>query len=202
MMISACHPSTRMRTCLLIHVNRCTSAVSLMIEAFLFFFFFEMQLKKLKQPQMIMTLWGYFTFCLYWQSPWVLLWLIRVLYTHKNTQMQPFQMIIRFCLCSLPTFIQKSLLFAPFHCSTPSVYPHYHSPCCSLSTFFHLIFSPAHCLSLVPLSRVSITVSLLQWVSAYSQQCCPPITCLLWHWYLWGHKRLHPTPNNVFRWLS
>lgn len=66
-----------------------------------------------------MTLWGYFTYCLYWQSPWVLLWLIRVLHTHKNTQMQPFQMIIRFCLCSLPTFIQKSPLFAPFHCSTP-----------------------------------------------------------------------------------
>lgn len=56
----------------------------------------------------------------------------------------------------------------------PSVYPHYHSPCCSLSTFFHLIFTPSNCISLSYIDRPVMGV-----YHPLSIAMCH----LLWHWY-------------------
>lgn len=82
----------------------------------------------------------------------VQLWLIHVFCAHSHTQTDrntQMEMIIRLCLCSLPTFIRKSLLFAPFHCSAPPVYSHFPF---TLS-YFHFIPLLPHCWTCIVLSR-------------------------------------------------
>lgn len=105
--------------------------------------------------------------------------------TH-HTHTQSFQMLILFVTAFYPLSSGNPCLFAPIHCPSPSVYPHYRSllplPCRTRSTFFHLTFSPSHCVSLLlspidcPLSSVSVMFCLWQCVSGSRLQCCPLIT--------------------------
>lgn len=91
-----------------------------------------------------------------------------VSHTHTNTQRQSFQMIIRFCLCSLPTFIWKSLfvcsnpLFLPLCLPSPSF------PTVSLSVYFLSSHFHPIPLSLTVSCRLSPVIEL-----------CHPVCCIV-----------------------